>query len=163
MNKKDFFEMMKRSQEPLKMMIDMIPEDKLAWRPADSFMNVGQLLKHLSENWGFVKMMVTETFPEMSMEQMEEMMKLENLPACTKKEAITLMEKDLEDTIAFLENEVSEDDFFNKMTVAPWGFKGETWKAVLMAKDHLMNHKMQLHLYLKLLGLPVNTGTLYGM
>ncbi len=36
------------------------------------------------------------------------------------------------------------------------------WKAVLMAKDHQAHHKMQLHPYLKLLGLPVNTQTLYG-
>jgi len=37
---------------------------------------------------------------------------------------------------------------------APWGFKGEIWKGVLMAIEHQLNHKMQLHIYLKLLGLP---------
>jgi hypothetical protein len=29
--------------------------------------------------------------------------------------------------------------------------------------EHFNNHKMQLFTYLKLLGLPVNTQTLYGM
>jgi hypothetical protein len=29
--------------------------------------------------------------------------------------------------------------------------------------EHFINHKMQLFTYLKLLGLPVNTETLYGM
>jgi hypothetical protein len=72
------------------------------------------------------------------------------------------MEKDLNDAIDFIENEISDEDFFSKVVSAPWGFKGETWKAVLMANSHLLNHKMQLHLYLKLLGLPVNTQTLYG-
>jgi hypothetical protein len=32
-----------------------------------------------------------------------------------------------------------------------------------MAKGHQVNHEMQLHLYLKLLKLPVNTQTLYGV
>jgi hypothetical protein len=29
--------------------------------------------------------------------------------------------------------------------------------------EHQVSHKMQLHLYMKQLGLAVNTGTLYGM
>lgn len=163
MKKQDFFKMMQTTQAPLKGMIEMVPGDKLDWRPADNFMSIGQLLKHLSENWGFVKMMVKNEFPDMTPEKMEESMKLENLPSYTPEEALTSMEKDLADTIAFLENEVTDDDFLNKVIVAPWGFKGETWKAVLMAKEHLVNHKMQLHCYLKLLGLPVNTATLYAM
>jgi hypothetical protein len=32
-----------------------------------------------------------------------------------------------------------------------------------MAQEHQVSHRMQLHLYLKLLGQPVNTSTLYGM
>lgn len=161
--KKTFIEMMLRTQEPLKKMVDMTPADKIDWRPADNCMSVGQLLKHMTENWGFIRMMVKNDFPKMTPEQMMEMMKLENLPSCDKEEALAGMAKDLEEAAAFISNEISDEDFFNKTVAAPWGFKGEIWKALMMIRDHQMNHKMQLHLYLKLLGLPVNTSTLYGM
>jgi len=163
MNKKDFIEMMQRTQAPLVKMIEMIPDGKLDFRPADNFMTIGQLLKHFSENWCLIRMLVKNEWPNMAPEQMEEMMKLENMGSMTKAEALQAMKKDLEDAIAFVENEISEEELATKIVKAPWGFEGELWKGIGMAHDHQSNHKMQLHLYLKMLGLPVNTGTLYGM
>jgi len=163
MRKSDFIEQMRSTQAPLRKMVEMVPEDKLGWAPAKGFMTVAQLLKHVGENWSIVKMMVTAQWPFTSSEEMAEAMKLENMPGCSKSEAIAAMKKDLDDAVAFVEKGISEMDFFGQVVSAPWGFKGEVWKAVLMAKDHQVHHKMQLHLYLKLLGLPVNTQTLYGM
>lgn len=163
MKKEDFINMMRNAQAPLKKMVEMVPDDKLDWAPAENFMSVSQVLKHLSENWAFLKMMVKNEWPDMSPEQMAEAMKLENLPRCTKTEALAEMSKDLHDAIAFIENEITEEDFFSKEIAAPWGFKGPIWQGVVMARDHSTNHKMQLHLYLKLLGIPVDTHTLYGM
>jgi uncharacterized damage-inducible protein DinB len=160
--KNDFIEMMRRTQAPLKDMIKMVPEDKPDWAPDKSFMSIAQVLKHLSENWGIIKMMVTNQWPFDNFEELQESLKLENMPTCSKSEALAAIEKDLNDAIDFIEKEISEEDFFSKVVSAPWGFKGEVWKAVLMAKDHQVNHKMQLHIYLKLLGQPVNTQTLYG-
>jgi hypothetical protein len=126
-------------------------------------MTVGQVLKHLTENWCIIRMMITNEWPFSSPEEMAEAMKLENLPSCSKAEALTAMEKDLNEAVAYVEQEIPEEDFFTKEITAPWGFSGEIWKAVLMARKHQLNHKMQLHHYLKLLGCPVDTGTLYGM
>ena len=162
MKKSDFTEMMRRSQAPLKGMIEMVPEDKLDWVPAKGFMSTAQVLKHLSESWCVIERMVTNQWPFKDFKELQESLKLENMPGCSKAEALQAIEKDLNDTIDFIEKDISNEDFFSKVVSAPWGFKGETWKAVLMAKDHLVNHKMQLHLYLKLLGKPVNTQTLYG-
>ena len=160
--KADFIEQMRATQAPLQAMVEMVPDDKLGWAPAQGFMTVGQVLKHLSENWCIVKMTVTGEWPFKGPEEMVEAMKLENLPSASKAEALAAMEKDLADAVAYIENEISEEDFFAKVVTAPWGFEGEIWKAALMAKDHQLNHKMQLHLYLKLLGQPVDTTTLYG-
>jgi uncharacterized damage-inducible protein DinB len=163
LNKADFIADIRKTQAPLKAMIEMVPDDKLDWAPAEGFMNLGQLLKHLSENWCVIRMMVTGEWPFSDPKEMEEGMKLENMPSCSKSEALEVMDKDLTDAVAFIEKEISDDDFFAKQVSAPWGFSGAIWQAVLMAKDHQMNHKMQLHIYLKLLGKPVHTGTLYGM
>ena len=162
MKKSDFIEMMRRTQAPLKGMVEMVPEDKLDWAPDKGFMSIAQVLKHLSENWCLIKIMVTNQWPFNDPKEMEEALKLENMPGCSKAEALEAIEKDLNDTVDFIENEISEEDFFSKVVSAPWGFEGEIWKALLMANRHQLNHKMQLHLYLKLLGKPVNTQTLYG-
>jgi hypothetical protein len=163
MKKSEFIEQMRDTQRPLKAMVQMIPDDKLDWAPGDEFMTAGQLIKHLSENWCVVRMMVEGNWPFSSMEEMMEAMALENLPSCTKEEAIEAMGKDLLDAVTYIDETFTEEEFFTRRVAAPWGFDGELWKAVLMAKDHQLNHKMQLHQYLKLLGLPVDTSTLYGM
>jgi uncharacterized damage-inducible protein DinB len=163
MNKADFVNIMKRTQAPLKNMVEMVPDDKLDWAPVKNCMTVAQVMKHLSENWCIIKMMVTGEWPFSSPDEMAEAMKLENLPTCTKAEAVAAFDKDLNDAVAYVSNELNEEDFFNKKVTAPWGFEGEIWKAVLMAKEHQVSHRMQLHQYLKQLGQPVNTETLYGM
>jgi uncharacterized damage-inducible protein DinB len=162
MNKADFLEQMRATQRPLPAMVEMVPDDKLDWAPAGGFMTVAQVLKHVSENWCIVKTMVSGEWPFSGPEEMTEMMKLENMPGCSKAEALASMKKDLDEAIAYIERDVTDEEFFSKVVSAPWGFRGEIWKALLMAKDHQIHHKMQLHLYLKLLGLPVNTETLYG-
>jgi len=160
--KKDFTDQMKQTHAPLAAMIRMVPDGRIDWAPGKGFMTVGQLIRHISENWCIVRMLVKAEWPFKSEQEMVEGMKLENIPSCSKAEALALSEKDLAEAVQFIEVEISEKDFFSKMVTAPWGFKGEVWKGVLMACEHFLNHKMQLHLYLKLLGLPVNTGTLYG-
>ena len=163
MQKQDFVELIRQTHAPIAGMVHLIPDDKIDWAPPGSFMSIGQVLKHLSENWCIIRMMVTDEWPFSSEQEMADAMKLENMPSCSKEEALAAMDKDLAESIAYLENEISEEDFFEKTVTAPWGFKGEIWKAVLVAKDHFLNHKMQLHVYLKQLGAPVHTGTLYGV
>lgn len=160
--KQDFVDVMRQTHAPLEKMLEMVPDTKLSWAPAAGFMTFGQLIKHVSENWCMVEMMVKNQFPPMSMEQMVEAMKVENIPSGSKHEAIEAAKKDLARAVEYLEREVTEEDFFGKVVNAPWGFSGEIWRALLMAQEHFLNHKMQLHLYLKLCGAAVNTGTLYG-
>ena len=163
MTRQDFIQDMQRTHAPIVAMVEMVPEDKLDWAPGAGFMTVGQVLKHLTENWCLVKMMVSGEWPFNGQEEMAEALKLENMQSCSKTEALAALEQDLAGSIAFLENDISEEDFFSKVVSAPWGFEGEIWKGVIMMKDHFVNHKMQLHIYLKMLGQPVHTGTLYGM
>ena len=162
MTKHDFVEIMRQTHAPLEKMLEMVPDTKLSWAPAAGFMTFGQLIKHISENWCLIKMMVTNQWPPSSPEEMAEAMKLENIPSGSRHEAIAAAKCDLEDAVAYVEHEIAEDAFFNQVVSAPWGFKGEIWKAVLMAQEHFLNHKMQLHLYLKQCGASVHTGTLYG-
>ena len=56
----------------------------------------------------------------------------------------------------------SEEDFARKVVSVPWGVQGKTERMALYFREHFTNHRQQFFTYLKLLGLPVDSTTLYG-
>jgi hypothetical protein len=161
MTKNEFYEVVMDSYRPTEKLIGMVSADKLNWRPGPTFMSVGQLICHLSDGLGGgFEMLLSGKWP--STEEMEEGMKLENLPSCSPKEALGKLEKDKK-TLRQVLDGVTQKDFTNKVVSVPWGWKAKTERMGIGFLEHFTNHKMQLFTYLKLLGLPVNTETLYGM
>ena len=160
MTKSEFYETVINSVRPGEVLIGMAPADKLDWKPGPSFMNVGQLLCHLSDGvGGGIESLLSGKWPPM--EEMEAAMKLENMPSCGVQEALDKLEKDKQVLQSALES-ISEADFTNRVVSVPWGWNSKLEIMGVAFLGHFNNHKMQLFTYLKLLGLPVNTETLYG-
>jgi hypothetical protein len=160
MTKNEYYEVVMENYRPAETLIGMVPADKLNWKPGPTFMSVGQLIYHLSDGLGSgFAMLFSGKWP--SMAEMEAEMKLENLPSCNPQEALDKLEKDKKILHEALEN-LSEEDFTNKVVSVPWGWAAKTERMAISFLGHFTNHKMQLFTYLKLLGLPVNTETLYG-
>ena len=160
MTKNEYYEVVMENYRPTEKLIRMVPEDKINWAPGPTFMNTGQVLGHLSEGiGGGLEMLLTGKWP--SAQEMEEGMKLENLPSCNPQEALDKLEKDKKILRQVLDG-VSEEDFANKVVSVPWGWNAKMERMAINFLGHFTNHKMQLFTYLKLLGLPVNTETLYG-
>jgi len=160
MTKNEFCEMVLQSVGPAEKLIGMVPADKLDWKPGPTFMSIGQVLFHLSDGLGGgLESVVSGKWP--SMEEMEAGMKLENMPSCRVQEALGKLEKDKTILRATLDG-ISEDAFTNRVVSVPWGWKAKFEIISVAFLGHFNNHKMQLFTYLKLLGLPVNTETLYG-
>jgi len=160
MTKNEFYEVVMENYRPAEKLIGMVPADKLTWQPGRTFMSTGQVLCHLSGGLGGdLEMLLSGKFP--SMKEMEEGMKLENLPSCSPQEALDKLEKDKKILRQVLDG-LSEEDFASKVVSVPWGWKAKMERMAFNFLGHFLNHKMQLFTYLKLLGLPVNTETLYG-
>jgi hypothetical protein len=161
MTKNEFYDCVMAAYKPGEVLIKMVPADKLAWRPQPNFMSLGQLICHLSAGMGEeMGCMLTGKWP-FTGEQMGEMMKLENLPSCDVAEALSKLEKD-KTALRELLDGLSEDAFTNQHVSTPWGWQGKLETMAILFREHFTNHKMQLFTYLKLLGLPVDTSTLYG-
>jgi uncharacterized damage-inducible protein DinB len=157
----EFYECVMDAYRPAKALIGMAPADKLEWRPGPNFMSVGQVICHLVDGMGGdLRCLFTGEWPTTSMEQMAEMMKLENRPSCGVAEALNKLENDKAVLREFLDG-ISEEDFAHKPVSTPWGMQGKMEPMSIAFLGHFLNHKMQLFIYLKLLGLPVDTGTLY--
>jgi hypothetical protein len=160
MTKNEFCEMVLQSFQPAEKLIGMVPADKLDWKPGPTFMSFGQVICHLSDGvGGFLESLVSGKWP--SMEEMEAGMKLENMPSCDVQEALSKLEKDKTILRVTLDG-ISEDAFTNRVVSVPWGWKAKFEIISVAFLGHFNNHKMQLFTYLKLLGLPVNTESLYG-
>jgi len=140
------------SYRPVENMLKMVPADKLDWKPGESFMSVGELIAHMCHGiGGELKMLVTNNWPGHPEGPM---------PTCSAAEGLANLEKDkavLRELIAG----ISEEDFANREASTPWGARGTIEKMGFDFREHFTNHKMQLFTYLKILGLPVNTHTLY--
>jgi hypothetical protein len=161
MTKNEFYEVVMENYRPAEKLIGMVPRDKLNWRPGPTFMSAGQVICHLTMGLGTgLEWLLGGKLP--SMEEMGESMKLENLPSCSPQEALDKLEQDKKILRHVLDG-LSEEDFTDKVVSAPWGMTAKMERMAIGFLGHFTNHKMQLFTYLKLLGLPVNTQTLYGM
>ncbi len=159
MKKNEFCDYTLDPYPPAESMIRMVPADKLDWKPSPNFMSLGQLISRLSGGLGSdLQMPIAGNWP--TPEEMGESMKLENLPSCTVEEALKRLEEDKAKLRGVISG-LTQKDFTNRVVSVPWGWQGRMERMALSFHEHFTNHKMQLFLYLKLLGLPVNTQTLY--
>ena len=159
MKKDEFYDYCMSAFRPAESLLKMVPADKLDWKPGPSFMSLGHLIYHLSGGIGTeLRMAITGDWPKP--EEMEESMKPGKLPSCSVQEALERLEKD-KTTLREILDSVTEEDFAKKMISVPWGWNSPIEKMALDFREHFTNHKMQLFTYLKLLGYPVNTTTLY--
>ena len=155
MKKDEFYDYALNAFRPAESLLKMVPADKLDWKPGENFMTLGQLICHLGDGIGMeLDMLINNSWP-----RMEDMGK-GPMPSCTGQEALDKLEKD-KATLKEVLAGVSEADFAEKIVKVPWGWEGKLEKMSLDFREHFINHKMQLFTYLKLLGFPVNTETLY--
>jgi hypothetical protein len=153
--KDEFCEYAVNAFRPAESLLKMVPADKLDWKPGDNFMTLGQLICHMGDGIGTeLRMLITNSWPQMDGAAHPPM------PSCSAQEALAKLEKD-KATLKEVLAGVSEEDFANKIVKVPWGWENKLEFMALDFREHFVNHKMQLFTYLKLLGFPVNTQTLY--
>ncbi|MBI4641582.1 MAG: DinB family protein [Candidatus Tectomicrobia bacterium] len=124
--------------------------DQPDWKPGENFMSLGDLLNHLSGiNRAIIRSVKgPDAVPPVGPDK-----------AVTAQAAISRMEEGFAAAIKVLD-ELPESDYLNK-EVETQIYKGPLYGMLSRIVEHQTNHKMQLFFYLKLLGKPVNTQTLY--
>jgi len=146
-------------------LMKLVPADKLDWRPSDTnnWMTTGQLLDHLTDATGIaIKGFITGQWPQVPEgATMPPASKMPSVSSVAK--ALEKLEADQKLTAKLLAG-LSEEDFCQRMITAPWNPTAmPLWWQLLLMVEHQINHKAMLFAYLKLLGVAVHTGHLYGM
>jgi len=153
-------------------LLDLTEDNMLDWKPAtgSNWMTTSQLLMHITNacgapfrgfvtgDWGLPEGMdPSELSPEEMLPPAEKMPAIESVA-----EAKKLLAEDKQTALDMLAA-CSEDDLANKHVAAPWDPRGMLLGHYLIQMIvHLNQHKYQLFYYLKLQGIPVNTGHLWG-
>lgn len=160
MTPKEFVEYAEAIYRPSAKLISLAPAGKLDWKPAQGdSMSLGQLLHHLSTCPGGFVMAVNNAFPPSDTFQkfIQEDLKNSKTPEVAGRE----LSRGWDEAKAALLG-VSAAAFQAQMVAVPWGPPMPLWRTCLSMAEHWVNHKYQLFFYLKLLGQPVNTMTLYA-
>lgn len=170
MTKAEYVQFTKGVVDATRGLIKKTPPDKLEWRPDSSFLKVSAVLHHVSTAVGAMLRDVMnaewEYRPERNGGETGESAGLppaDAFPAVKRvDEALEMIDADwrlFEKCFAG----VDEGTFNNQVCKIPWMAPGTTLKEyMLLSTEHLSNHRMQLFLYLRLMGVKVDTTHLYG-
>jgi len=145
-------------------LIAKTPGDRLDWRPDPSFLKLGAVIRHVAESHGSGLRDLKNGGWEIRLEGGGGGLPPADAFPCAKSvnEALVMLDADwklFEETL----DAVDEKTFNTQVCRIPWMPPGTTLVEYLLSStEHLSNHRMQLFLYLRLLGVKVNTGDLYG-
>lgn len=144
-------------------LIQLTPEDKLNFKPKDGLMTIAQVLKHLSTCLGeSLAMAIDQSWPKMPEGEM--LPTADKLPKSNSAaEALKEIDQDWE-LLKKQIDRINDQEFNEKSFQVPWMPFPMTYTEFMMqALEHMSNHRMQLFIWLKLAGLNLHTGNLYGM
>ncbi len=152
-------------------LFDLVDDSELNWKPStgSNWMTVGQLLYHITEangaccrgfvtgDWGLPADYDPSKPPDEMMTPAEKMKAVGSVA-----EAKRMLKQDRKLAFEMLD-QCSEERLDTEIAKAPWDNMDICLGQRLLQMDmHLSQHKGQLFYYLKLMGKPVNTGTLWG-
>ena len=150
-------------------LVNKTPEDKLDWRPDPSFMKMSAVLHHVSNLVGSqlsdVMNEAWEYRPAGAAGDAQPSPALPSADSCPTVTCVDQARKMIAADWRLFEERfarVDEDTFNRQVCRIPWMAPGTILRDyMLMATEHLSNHRMQLFLYLRLLGVKVDTTHLY--
>lgn len=157
MTKDDFAQYLGQITVSLPYLMSLVPADKLEWAPAPGkFMPLRALIRHLAECPRMISVTAKNQFPDAPTLK-KIMAENDNLRA-TPQEAQAILKQNLDQALADLAT-LSEENYKNIEVASPLGTM-KMWRMLLLGSEHLLSHKMQLFMYLKLLGQPVSWANL---
>lgn len=141
-------------------LFQQIPEEKIDWKPAEHAFSVGQQLAHIVGAFeGYARGMTTGAWGFRSIREL--FLQNRRTPSVTVAEATRLLRANHAEFRRCIGN-LSEEEFLRGEVETPQlGGSVPRWRIGLLFIEHHLNHKAELFMYLKLLGIEVNSSHLY--
>lgn len=159
MTRKEFLAECDGELKPIQHLIRKAASTDLNWRPRDDMMSTGQVMYHLSEGIAEgLRCLQTGQWPFSQDTMLPTLDQIKTVASA--EEALSALEKDRVE-IEKLLDQLTDQEFATKHVDTPWGMSGSFWRVAFSFVEHWKMHKMQLFLYLRIQGLPLNTADLY--
>ena len=141
-------------------MYRLVPPDKLDWKPTEHSFTLGQLIEHMALALRFNgNVIASEEWPLKSLREILVANRRQgSVPVDEALKHLAESGSAFKRTIERLGDEKFQSGYVN----TPQRGTLPIWRFAIFVLEHHLNHKMELHLYLRLIGVKVNTGTLYS-
>jgi uncharacterized damage-inducible protein DinB len=132
-------------------MLKVLPNEQFGWKPHEKSMSLGELANHVVELHNWVSLVCNKEALDFRVDYVQSTL-------TTKEELIALLEKGFEENSKVIESLTDENYFSN------WTLKAGDYVIAEMPKagairfiitNHLIHHRGQLSVYLRLLNVPV--------
>jgi len=144
---------------PTEPLFRLVPPERKDWKPADGSFTAGQLMLHMAEALHFNAKGIREN--EWELPSMRHIFVANRkINSATVDEALLRYN---ETSAEFLNvfAAMSNDEFQTGEVDSVQLGRAQKWRIALFALDHHLNHKAELFMYLKLMGVNVTTKELY--
>jgi hypothetical protein len=140
-------------------MFRLVRPEIMGWKPTERSFTVGQLLAHIPGSLVFNARILTQPKDVPSLRQI--FLSNRRHPTSTVDEAIGRL---AEGTSLFHSEvgKINDRDFHLRIITTPQRGDIPVWRFCAFVLEHHIHHLMELHLALRILGLPVDTRTLYA-
>ncbi|MGE0431809.1 MAG: DinB family protein [Planctomycetota bacterium] len=138
-------------QRGTKRLLQLIPADKYDWAPAPGMRTLRELAGHLA----VIARYATKGMVSGEWEMPES-------PATVDRDiALAELQQSIDYTLAQIAD-ISDAEFERRLVRMPWGPEMTVARAFAAQIEHEIHHRTQLYIYLKILGVDMNSLTLFG-
>jgi hypothetical protein len=144
---------------PTEPMFLRVPPDKLDWKLTPGSFTLGQLINHIPRSlWFMAKVINKEEWPLKSMREI--LVSNRRQQSSPPQEAVELLRSSTSDYRNAVDA-LTDNQFRNGLVDTPQKGRIPYWRYAAFSLEHHIHHLMELHISLKVLGVKVNTGSLY--
>ncbi|MCU0453404.1 MAG: DinB family protein [Bacteroidetes bacterium] len=137
----------------------LVPADKLAWAPREGMLTCGQQMIHAAGALAeYANGIAAGKWMFGSLQEI--LTKNHETPSVSAAVATRVMRRSFQTLRTVLES-LSEKDLESEVFAPQFGREIPRWQLIVLCMEHHLNHKAELFLYLRLLGIPVGTKELY--
>jgi hypothetical protein len=160
MTTREYFAWFDDSIRTTEALYQLVPSESLNWKPTANSFTIGQLIEHMPRALSFnSKIIASEDWPLKSMREI--------LVANRHQESATVdaaLQHPREQAVSFKNAVVNLGEAlfqFGSVNTPQWGTL-PIWRFAIFVLEHHLNHKMELHVDLRIVGVNVNTKSLYA-
>lgn len=138
----------------------LVPEDSIDWKPTENSFTCGQLMHHMAGSLRFNANGIGKN--EWALPSIRHIFLANRREQSSTVEEAVALYKETSNEFFETFRQMSDEEFLGGIVNTPQFGPQEKWRHALFSVAHHLNHKTELFMYLKMMGVKVSSRELYG-